>query len=120
MPYSAHFAQNVCDETSFASKGHTEPSGWLGLDSNHSKVAQFAIYQKVKIHFHGFPFFQRPKANNNKQKKKRERVVMKSMKIYILLLLLRYLRSSSVSFFHENEMKKTVFQIWSCLGWSSE
>lgn len=36
---------------------------------------------------------------------------MKSMKIYILLLLLRYLRSFCVLFFHENEMKKTVFQI---------
>jgi len=67
--------------------------------------------KKAKIHFHVFPFFQRPKHEQTNKRKKRERVVMKSMKIYILLLLLRYLRCFCVLFFHENEMKKTAFQI---------
>jgi len=58
------------------------------LDSNHSKVAQFAIYQKVKIHFHGFPFFQRPKANNNKQKEEeRESSNEKYENIYIIIII---------------------------------
>jgi hypothetical protein len=67
--------------------------------------------KKSKIRFSVFPFFQRPKHEQTNKRKKRERVAMKSMKIYIMLLLLRYLRSFCVLFFHENEMKKTVFQI---------
>jgi hypothetical protein len=78
----------VCDETSFASKGHTEAVRRLELDTGLPVEGRFAIYQKVKIHFHGFPFFQRPKAN--KQTKKEEEKGSSNEKyenIYIIIII---------------------------------